>query len=202
MARRPAVDMALIAAGITGPLVFVADWAILGATASHYSPINDAISRLARTGASTRGAMTAGFIFYGGALVAYAASSSSNLPKAARALLAGTGLSTFGVAAFSLDALGKSNTHAIFAGIGYATLSAAPLVAARIWAGCPDGRSWVRTSTVTGIVGAALLIASTFAPHHGLLQRAGLTVGDAWVVATAVRALRSSRHQTDTAGIA
>lgn len=193
MARRwSAVDAVLTAAGVVGPAVFVADWAVLGAIRSHYSPVNDAISRLAKIGAPTREAMTAGFIVYGAALVAYAGSNRSELPRLTRLLVAGTGLSTFGVAAFSLDAMGKGNVHALFAGIGYATLAGAPLVAARAWARTPDRRSWVRPSAVAGIVSAAFLIASTFAPAHGLLQRVGLTAGDAWVVATAVRALRSS----------
>ncbi|MDQ6784529.1 MAG: DUF998 domain-containing protein [Actinomycetota bacterium] len=184
--RRSAVQGVLTAAGVVGPLIFVADWAILGAGAANYSPINDAISRLAETAAPTRGAMTAGFIVYGGALVAYATSSWSALPRTARLALAGTGLSTFGVAAFSLNAQGQGTTHAVFAGIGYATLAASPLLTARAWA----QPSWVRASAAAGIVSAAFLIASTFAPAHGLLQRVGLTAGDAWVVATAVRVLR------------
>lgn len=190
--RRSAVEAVLTTAGVAGPAIFVADWAALGAIRSHYSPVNDAISRLAETGAPTRGAMTAGFIVYGAALVAYAGSKRSGLPRTTRLLVAGTGLSTFGVAAFSLDASGKGSIHAVFAGIGYATLAAAPLVAARAWARNPASSPWVRASTAAGIVTAAFLIASTFAPAHGLLQRVGLTAGDAWVVATALRALRSS----------
>jgi hypothetical membrane protein len=188
----------LTAAGVVGPLVFVADWAVLGAVRAQYSPVNDAISRLAETAAPTRTAMTAGFIVYGAGLVAYAGSRRSDLPRATRVLLAGTGLTTFGVAAFSLNATGKGTTHAVFAGIGYATLAAAPLAAAQGWAGDPAHRSWVRASTVTGVVSAAFLIASTFAPAHGLLQRIGLTAGDAWVVATAVRALGAGRPTRPT----
>src|SRR5216684_8341678 len=51
--------------GVVGPAVFVADWAILGIVRPQYSPIHDAISRLAELGASTRPAMTAGFIVDG-----------------------------------------------------------------------------------------------------------------------------------------
>ncbi len=181
----------LTAAGVVGPVVFVADWALLGTIRSHYSPVNDAISRLAETGAPTREAMTAGFIVYGAGLVAYAGSTRSALPPLTRLLVGGTGLATFGLAAFTLDAAGQGNMHALFAGIGYATLAAAPLVAARTWARTPALKPWVWASAATGIVTAAFLIASTFAPAHGLLQRVGLTAGDAWVVATAARALRS-----------
>ncbi|MDQ2728426.1 MAG: DUF998 domain-containing protein [Actinomycetota bacterium] len=190
---RSAVDVVLKAAGVVGPLAFVTDWAVLGAIRSHYSPINDAISRLAQTAAPTRSAMTAGFIVYGAALVAYAGTRDSDLPRTSRLLLAATGLSTFGVAAFSLNASGQGTTHSVFAGIGYATLAGAPLVAAGAWARTPGPSLWVRASLAAGIVSAAFLIASTFAPAHGLLQRIGLTAGDAWVVATATRALRLGR---------
>lgn len=194
MARRSTLDAVLATAGIVGPVVFVTDWAVLGAVRAHYSPINDAISRLAENGAPTRAAMTAGFIVYGGTLVAYAASSRPQLPVAARLSLAATGVSTLGVAAFSLDAQGQGTVHSVFAGVGYATLAAAPLVTAR--AAAPAGqRRWVRTSTVAGVVCAAFLIASTFAPVHGLLQRIGLTAGDAWVVYGALKALRGDQHR-------
>jgi hypothetical membrane protein len=189
---RHALDTALMAAGVVGPLVFAGDWAVLGAIAPHYSPVNEAISQLARQGASTRGAMTAGFVVYGGALVAYGAASCSGLPRVARALLAGTGLATLGVAVFSLDAAGRSNTHAAFAVVHYATLAAAPLVSARSWK-APG--SWLAVSAASGLVCLGFLAASTFAPVHGLLQRIGLTLGDAWVLATAVRGLRSARRR-------
>lgn len=178
-------------AGVIGPLVFIVDWAVLGATAAHYSPVNDAISRLAKTGAPTRAAMTVGFLVYGSALVAFAAAPRLRLPTPSRLLIAGTGLSTFGVAAFSLNALGQGGTHAIFAGIGYATLAAAPLVAAGSARDSANDRTWALSSAAAGLLTAAFLITSVFGPVHGLLQRIGLTAGDVWVMAAAVRAFRA-----------
>lgn len=191
--RRPVVETVLSAAGIVGPLVFIADWATLGATASQYSPINDAISRLAETAAPTRAAMTTGFLVYGGSLVAYGVSSRSWLPASARALIAGTGLATFGLTAFSLDAAGQGTIHGVFAALGYATLAAAPLLTARALSPNPEERLWARASAGAGVLSATFLIASAVAPVHGLWQRVGLTVGDAWVIAAALRSLRAAR---------
>ena len=39
--------------GVVGPGVFIATWAVLGARAEGYSPVQDPISRLAATDAST-----------------------------------------------------------------------------------------------------------------------------------------------------
>lgn len=176
------------AAGVLGPGFFVAMWATLGATRPGYSAVEDAISQLARIATSTRPAMTVGFVGYGLALCGYAAD--APLPRTSRVLVAGTGVATLGVAAFPLG--GVSDTvHAGFAGIGYATLAAAPLFAARSFARC-GRRRWARYSVSAGAVCAICLIASLAGPAHGLLQRAGLTVGDAWIVASACRAWASS----------
>jgi hypothetical protein len=74
--------------------------------------------------------------------------------------------------------------HGTFASLGYVTLAAAPLLAARSFAAA--GRSgWARYSRATGVLAGACLAASALGPVHGLFQRSGLTVGDAWLVATA-----------------
>jgi hypothetical protein len=44
---------------------------------------------------------------------------------------------------------------------------------------------WARISVWTGLTSAAALVASTFGPAHGFWQRAGLTVGDVWIVVAA-----------------
>ncbi len=178
------------AAGVVGPLVFIGAWAALGATKSGYSPVDDAISRLAETGASTRPAMTVGFVVYGAGLCVYAAD--RRLPNAARVLVAATGVTTFGVAAFPLGHPTSGSVHAAFAGLGYATLAAAPLVTARGLAerGQRKPALW---SVVAGTVSGACLVASLSGPVHGLLQRVGLTVGDAWIVAGALGAWAGGR---------
>ena len=53
----------------------------------------------------------------------------------------------------------------------------------------------VSLGTAVAIAGA--LTASAVLPHHvGLAQRIGLTLGDAWIVASAVAALRANRQAT------
>ena len=51
--------------GLAGPVAFVAAWAITGSVKPGYSAVNDAISDLAATHASTRFPMTIGFIGFG-----------------------------------------------------------------------------------------------------------------------------------------
>jgi hypothetical protein len=100
-----------------------------------------------------------------------------------RMSLAASGVAAIGVAAFPLG--GASDTaHAVFAGVGYATLAAAPLLAARVL-GTGPWRAW---SLAAGSACALLLLASALGPTYGLFQRAGLTAGDLWIVTAAVRA--------------
>ncbi|HWG73585.1 MAG TPA: DUF998 domain-containing protein [Acidimicrobiales bacterium] len=176
----------LAAAGVLGPATFVADWAVLGATSRGYSPVEDAISRLAATGASTRGAMTAGFVAYGAGLVLYAIPVRAAVAGRAWMWVAATGVATFGVAAFPLGTQVSGNVHAVFATVGYATLAAVPLTAAPVLARA-GRRGWARVSVAAGALCAGALLASIVGPTsvHGLLQRLGLTVGDAWLVVSA-----------------
>jgi hypothetical protein len=178
--------------GIVGPTVFVATWAALGATRSGYSPLEDAISRLAETGTATRPAMTAGFVVYGVGLAGWAAALRSGLGGPAWIPAAGVAATTFGVAAFPLRPNASGAVHAAFAVAGYAGLAAVPLVAA---AGPVLARHPVaaRASVAVGVVTAGLLAASAAgAPAHGLTQRVGLTLGDAWVVLSSALVLRQA----------
>jgi hypothetical membrane protein len=184
----------LAAAGVVGPVVFVADWATLGARAKQYSPVSDAISELARMHAPTRPAMTAGFLVFGAALPAYAAALRTAVPGRAWQFAAANGVATLGVAAFPLGTPTSGNIHGVFAGLAYASLSALPIAAA----GALGDRPLVaRASRLTGVASAACLIASVAGPAHvhGLLQRAGLTIGDVWIVASAIWLIRAQHHQ-------
>src|SRR6202011_5852755 len=51
-----------VGGGGIGPAAFVTAWATTGAATKGYSPIDDAISRLAAVGTTTRPFMTAGFV--------------------------------------------------------------------------------------------------------------------------------------------
>jgi hypothetical membrane protein len=201
----------LAAAGVIGPCVFIADWAILGAHAKNYSPVSDAISELARMHASTRPAMTAGFLVFGAALPTYAVALRQALPGQAWKFAAANGVATLGVAAFSLGTPTSGDIHGVFAGLAYASLAATP-IAAGVVLRRRDHYKLARTSITTGIAVGTALVVSVLGPTHvhGLFQRIGLTLGDAWIVASALSMMRTlpstppqpavSGEQVDPAG--
>ena len=179
--------------GVVGPAAFVADWAVLGARRAGYSPISDAVSRLAETGASTRLAMTGGFLVYGTGLVAYGMALREGEPSPAWPFAILTGIATFGVAAFPLGTPTSGTIHAVFAAAGYVTLAATPIAAGRALR-AQGRRGLARLSVVTGVVSAGFLLASIVTTtSHGLTQRIGLTAGDAWIVASAASLLLRPR---------
>jgi hypothetical membrane protein len=193
----------LAAAGVVGPCVFIADWAILGARAKNYSPVSDAISELARMHAPTRPAMTAGFLVFGAALPTYAVALRQALPGHAWKFAAANGVATLGVAAFSLGTPTSGDIHGVFAGLAYASLAATPIAASAVLRRRSQYRL-ARTSITTGIVVGAVLVASVVGPTgvHGLLQRIGLTLGDAWVITSALSMMRTLPSTTSPPGIA
>ncbi len=176
--------------GIIGPIAFVSAWSIGGLAASHYSAIDDAISHLAEIGAPTRPFMTAGFIVFGVGLPIYSVALRDALPGWSWLTAAATGLATLGVAAAPL---GRSpagdRLHGVFAGAGYITLALTPLLAAGPLRRA--GRSSLaRMSIAVGAAAGISLLATTATDHDGLFQRLGLTIGDVWIVLTAVEILR------------
>lgn len=177
----------LAAGGVVGPAGFVGAWSVLGATTSRpYSPVNDAISRLAEVGAPTRLGMTLGFAAFGVGVPLFGLALRDEIRGPAWLTAVATGLATLGVGATSL---GHSDTvdllHGAFATVGYATLAATP------WLAAPHlSRRQARIARTAAVASAAALAATVVAPAHGLLQRVGLTVGDAWVVGMAVHMLR------------
>lgn len=178
-------------AGIAGPTAFIAAWSTLGSGWDGYSPVNDPISRLAALGAPTRPAMTAGLVVFAAGVGAYAPVLRSRSPGAARAATI-TAAATLGIAALPLGGLGGDGPHATAAGLAYAALAATPLLAGRAALARGDRRA-AAVSIATGLTVAAALTASIVWPHQtGLAQRLGLTIGDAWIIASAVTALRAT----------
>jgi hypothetical protein len=174
----------LAVGGVIGPLAFVGAWVACAAATDGYSSIDSAISDLARVGATTRVGMSAGFVVFGCGAIAFGFALRRVLAGRAWMAAAATGACTLGVAAAPLGGWAGDGTHAAFAGAGYVTLVALPLLAA-----APLARSGrvipARLSVVIGVVSGACLAASTLGPAHGLWQRLGLTVGDLWIVTTA-----------------
>ena len=180
-------------AGIAGPAAFIAAWSTLGATRVGYSPLQDPISRLAAVGAPTRPVMTAGFLTFAAGVGTYApVLRTAGLSGAARAATI-TAASTLGIAALPLDGAGGDQPHAVAAGIAYAALAATPLLAARPLAQRGAHRT-AAASVAIGLTVAGALAASVLLPRGaGLAQRLGLTVGDLWIIASAVHGLSASR---------
>ncbi|HVL80669.1 MAG TPA: DUF998 domain-containing protein [Actinomycetota bacterium] len=168
--------------GVVGPAAFVAAWAIGGARAVGYSPVEDAISRLAAVGAPTRPGMTAGFITFGVGVPLYGLALRRVLPGPAWAFAVATGLATLAVAALPLDA-GVDEAHGVAAGLGYATLAGVPLSAAPYL----QGRRATAAALAAGAATAGLLIATLGGGRHGLLQRSGLAATDVWIAVTAAK---------------
>ena len=158
-----------------------------------YSPVEDAISRLAASGAETAPLMTGGFVVFGVSMVVFSRTVRDAVGTPAAASVIATGLATLGVAATPLDT-GVDGLHGVFAFVGYATLAAAPLLAA------PGLRGrWRAASVVAGVLTAASLAATVAGPASGLFQRTGLTIGDAWLAAVAV-GMGGWRTPADTTG--
>ena len=176
--------------GLVGPAGFVTAWAVGGAVARDYSPVDDAISRLAAVDAPTRALMTSGFVVFGVGVPLYGLALRDRLPGKAWASAVATGLATLGVAAFPLDRSATVDlVHGAFASVGYATLTGVPLLAARPLRG--EGRTGAAAASLAvAAVSGACLLATLAGRRHGFFQRAGLTAGDAWLVASAVWLLR------------
>ena len=179
---------ALAIGGLVGPAAFVGGWLLAGATSSHYSPVNSAISDLAAVGASSRVTMTVGFVGFGLGVIAFGFALRDALDGHAGIAAIATGGCTIAVAATPLGGWSGDAVHATFAGSGYVTIVAMQLLAARALARS-DRANLARASVVTGAISAACLAASTLGPAHGLWQRLGLTTGDVWIVSAATAIL-------------
>lgn len=172
--------------GIVGPTAFVGAW-IGGAaiTTREYSAVHDAISRLAAVGNNSRSVMTAGFIGFGIGLPAYAAALRSASGGKAWVAAAVTGAATLAVAALPLDQTATiDRLHAVAAGVGYISLAAIPLLAARSLVRT-DHRVLAGVGVVAGGVSAVSLLLTATSLPTGLFQRIGLTSTDVWVMLSA-----------------
>lgn len=184
-----------------GPAAFVGAWALAGAVTDRaYSPIDDTISRLAAIGADTRPLMTAGFIVFGTAVTAFAIALREVVDGPAWITAAGTGIATLAVAAAPLEHSSfVDGLHALFAGAGYLTLAATPLLAARPLLGRGHRRLGLG-AVIAGCVSAAMLVATVAGPATGLFQRLGLTCTDLWLAATGIAIARGSLDRALPAG--
>ena len=150
-----------LAGGVVGPAAFVGAWAVGGLIADSESPVDDAISRLAAVGATSRPVMTAGFLVFGAGMAAFAVGLRSALRGRAWVAALAAGGCTIGVAAVPLDN-GHDGLHGALAGAGYVALLAVPLLAAR-----PLGRGRTVPVVVAFAAGACLVAMDEGQIHDG-----------------------------------
>jgi hypothetical protein len=179
--------------GVIGPAGFIGAWVIGAAmTDAPYSSVDDAISRLAAVGSDTRWLMTAGFVTFGVSLPMYAWALRSTIPGRAWITATVTGLATLAVAAAPLDRSDMlDRLHGIFAGIGYVALAATPLLAVAPLLALGH-RRLARCGLTAGVVSAVALALTATGLPTGLFQRIGLTVSDAWIIASALAIRRGA----------
>jgi hypothetical membrane protein len=171
---------------VVGPVAFVGAWALAGAATVGYSPVHEAISRLAAVGAPQRTVMTLGFVVYGAALLVAVPALRGSLIGRCWPAVAVNALATWAVAALPLDrSTAVDAAHGVAAAVGYASLAAAPALAAGPLIG--SGRR------VGGVVSAAMAVAiaaslalTVVVDANGLAQRVGLGIGDVWLAAVGV----------------
>lgn len=179
-------------AGIAGPVAFVGAWVTGGLVRDDgYSPVSDAISRLAEQGVSTQPLMTAGFVGFGLVMPFYARELGRTLgSRGTQVAVTVTALGTLAIAALPLSAEGGQRIdtwHTVAAGTAYLANVLAPIVVARHLRS-PAAR---RASYALSAAMAACLVASvTYDDLTGLLQRTGLTLFDLWSVTGAFVLLR------------
>ncbi len=179
--------------GVAGPVGFTGAWVAAAALRPAYQPVEDTISRLAAVGATNRWLMTAGFVAFGVGVPLYARALRDAVPGCAWMAAVGTGVATLGVAAVPLEVSGAVDTvHDIAAGAGYVALAAIPLLAAPAFRTGRRRRA-ATMSTAAGASCAVVLLSSLAGTATGALQRAGLGIGHAWVVASAVWMLAGGR---------
>lgn len=167
------------------PVSFISAWVMGGARTPGYSPVTDAISRIAAIGAPERALMTGGFVAYGALALVGASGLGGSVVERVRPALVVNALSTWAVALLPLERSAIGDTgHAIAAGIGYVSLAAIPALAAAPLA--RSGRRRAAAASVAAAVVVGVSLAATIAlDQSGLAQRVGLTTGDAWLISTA-----------------
>jgi hypothetical protein len=168
--------------GIVGPAAFIACWLVGGLLTDGYSPVDDAISRLAADGADTRWLMSFGFVAFGIGVPLFGLALREALPGN-RSWIAAVvaGVATLGVALTPLDVSDAvDGLHGAFAGAGYVALALLPILSRR------------RGGLAVGIFIAICLVGTFVDPINGLAQRAGLTAGDLWIIWTSSAILRGT----------
>ena len=178
---------------VTGPVAFVGGWVVGGRRTPGYSPVHDAISRIAAVGAPERELMTAAFVAYGTSVLVGSAALRDSPLRRCWALAAVNGAATIAVAALPLEHSAAMDTwHGVAAGTGYVSIAALQLASAGPLRATGHERA-AGLAVAGGVVTGAALVATTVSDANGFWQRLGLTVGDVWLVATGLALFRARR---------
>jgi len=182
---------------VAGPVAFVSSWAVGGSRTPGYSPVHDAISRIAELGAPQRPLMTSGFVAYGAFVLAAVPVLRRSVVGRAWPAVVVNGLATWAVAALPLGRSDQGDLlHGAAASVGYVSLAAIPALAAGPLA--RSGRRRAATaSAVAAVAIAGCLVATTVADAKGLAQRSGLGIGDLWLVVTGLVLAAGGLVRTD-----
>jgi hypothetical membrane protein len=178
----------LLSGAIWGPCIFIAAWIVGGLLLSGYSPVDQHISDLAAVDASTTWLMTLGFAAFaiGVGVAAWPLRRLIGWPAALTlgingALMVGIALTPTG------GSPDTDRVHAVLALLLYASLAAiAPLAAMALRR---HGAVVALGSLAVGVVTLAFLSASLGETRSGLLQRIGMTITDAWLIAIGIAAI-------------
>ena len=193
----------LLACGILGPALFVVAFLIEGASRTSYSQLRDYVSELSLgTGGWIQ---TANFIACGWLVLAFAAgltraSETNRSPTTAPALFSILGLGLVGTGTFRTDPVGSAATlpgdlHFLATIAIAGSLTAACLVMGPALGETTSRSAWAFYSIASGLIVPVLFVLSNVAPPvllPGLVERAALILGAAWVGLFATRALRTT----------
>lgn len=184
---------------VVGPVAFVSAWAVGGLRMPDYSPVHDAISRLAAIGSPERPLMTAGFVVYGVAVMAGGLAVRSSIVRRAWPAVLVNGLATLAVAALPLDVSATGDqAHGAVATVGYVSLALVPALAAAPLSQAGHRRAAVGSVAASVAIGVCLAL-TVVADAKGAFQRTGLGIGDVWLVAAGISLLASRRNRSTDA---
>lgn len=187
--RRPWSALGLVA----GPAAFIGGWVVGGGRMPGYSPVNDAISRIAAVGAPERNLMTTAFVAYGASVIVGSTALRSSPLHRVWPLAVVNGAATIAVAALPLEHSSAMDTwHGVAAGTGYVSIAALQLASVKPLRETGHDRA-AALALAGGVITGAALVATTVSDANGLFQRLGLTVGDLWLIAAGLALFRAGR---------
>jgi hypothetical membrane protein len=201
-------------AGIAGPAVFTAAWAVASLLQTGHSATEVQISGLAAPDARDPWIMITGFVVLGGCSAGFGTALHAELgacgpgrPGAGPRLIQAAGLLTVAAGLLRRDQMlltapahesWHNHAHDVVSAVIYVALVAAPLLLARRFRGDPwwSALRWplVGASLATAAV-LVVFFTGAFPSSAGLLQRIGVTVPLAAVCAVAARLLAAGRGE-------